>query len=206
MNRIIIGMVHTIKNAKEAEVSNEGDVCEQFHSVNLANGFHLYKVNDAEFSAIATPYYRKNVQMYVVSRDDDKEISDKQLYNLNNNSGYRLTLDTSFGTPICNYFMDASLIHVDNFAKLSKDQIQRLLKNLWYASENIVQYAYPELGTRYANIAASVVGVAVARHLQVPVIPTELADAYKCSNALAESILDEYDVETGKFQGLPWMM
>lgn len=206
MNRIIIGMVHTIKNAKEAEVSNEGDVCEQFHSVNLANGFHLYKVNDAEFSAIATPYYRKNVQMYVVSRDDDKEISDKQLYNLNNNSGYRLTLDPSYGTLICNYFMDASLVHVDDFAKLSKDQIQRLLKNLWYASENIVQYAYPELGTRYANIAASVVGVAVARHLQVPVIPTELADAYKCSNALAESIMDKYDVETGKFQGLPWMM
>ena len=206
MNHIIIGMVNNIKDAKNAEVSNEGDVCEQFHSVNLANGFHLYKVADAWFSAIATPYYRKKVQMYIISRDDDKEISDKQLYNLNNNSGYRVTLDTSYGTPICNYFMDSSLVNVDNFAKLSKYQIQRLLKNLWYASENIVQFAYPELGTRYANIAASVVGVAVARHLQVPVIPTELADAYKCSNALAESILDEYDVETGKFQGLPWMM
>ena len=37
MNHIIIGMVNNIKDAKNAEVSNEGDVCEQFHSVNLAN-------------------------------------------------------------------------------------------------------------------------------------------------------------------------
>ena len=210
-----LNLINDLYNVDIVEDEND-PVITQFKSMNLGNGYNIYRIRDNTFKYCTLP--DAYMCLYLIDRGN-KPISNPQIFNLNMSSGYRVQFD-EIGRIIANVFMEKELALyrqyeeseygerklVRDFKDMDKATADRFIRNMRAVCNNLILFAYPNMDIKNANVGASVIAVAVVRSLGVPVTPSDLADSYSCSVPLAEAIIDKYSVSEEKFIGLPWML
>ena len=146
----------------------------------------------------------KNVRYFILDcADKEKEVSNSQVYNMNVNSGYRVTT-TRYGYPQCNIFFNKRYL-IQDPKTMNEQDTGRFLLNIRYVCVNILRYTYPELKEQFTNIGAAVAAVAIGNLLGLALTPTLVAKYFEMRPELAEAVMEKYDYEKQEFIGIPWL-
>ena len=171
----------------------------QFRSVNQSN---TYTIEACPLSFSITSM--KNVRYFILDcADKEKEVSNSQVYNMNVNSGYRVTT-TRYGYPQCNIFFNKRYL-IQDPKTMNEQDTGRFLLNIRYVCVNILRYTYPELKEQFTNIGAAVAAVAIGNLLGLALTPTLVAKYFEMRPELAEAVMEKYDYEKQEFIGIPWL-
>lgn len=187
------------KKANSGCLSDEDDaVIEQFRSVNKTNTYTI------DVYPLFISVRGKTAQIYELgTSDSEKTISNSQIYNMNVNSGYRVTIDNR-GFLICNIFLRKDFLSKKPDS-LDASETGLFILNLRYVILNMLKFGYPELKEQYINIGAAVGAVAVANLIGLSFTPSMVAKYLEVSPQMAEAIFEKYDYEKHKFNGIPWL-
>ena len=200
MNQIINSLVDILTQSSISINSDSRDIIiDQFRSVNKSGLYTIAKLGD-----ILVLHGRNYAYLFVLDcTDSEKEVSNSQIYNMNVNSGYKVTIDGD-GVPRCNLFFNHKYLYQD-YTKMNETDTGRFLLNLRYVYVNLLRYAYPMIKEQFLNIAAAVCAVVTANKIALPINPTIIAHYLEVTPAMAEAILDKYDYEKDDFVGIPWL-
>lgn len=172
---------------------------QQFQSINQTNGFELERLMGC-VNLIGNTW----VDVFTISnKNEETDVSNAQIYNLNLNSGYNITIGHN-GIAVCNIFFNKKFLHTP-IAKLSEKETGLFLANLRYACMHIMKFRYPQMDQKFSNIAGAVMAVGVAKEMQIPFTPTLLGHYLEVTPQLAEAIIDKYDAENHCYIGIPWI-
>lgn len=172
---------------------------QQFQSINQTNGFELERLMGC-IDLLNSTW----IDVFTISnKNEEAEVSNAQIYNLNLNSGYNITIGHN-GMEVCNIFFNKKFLHTP-IAKLSEKETGLFLANLRYACMYIMKFSYPQMDQKFSNIAGAVMAVGVAKEMQIPFTPTLLGHYLEVTPQLAEAIIDKYDAENHCYIGVPWI-
>lgn len=188
---------------EDAEKDKEDIIVSHFRSVNLSNEFTIDRLP----MVMSDPYAIRGYSLAYNGIDPKKGITVAQLHNMNLTSGYKSTICPD-GSYIVNiFFLNKCINLITGGINSYKDEdVHRMLINLKLISTHLLREFHPSFDERYANVAGGVIAVAITRRIGLPVTPILLSEAYHCTTALAETIIDRYDAIECKFTDTPWMI
>ena len=188
---------------EDVEKDKEDIIISHFRSVNLSNEFTIKRLP----MIMSSPYIIKGYSLEYNGTDPKKGITVAQLHNMNLTSGYKSTICPD-GSYIVNIFFLNKCINLitEGINSYKDEDIHRMLINLKLISTHLLREFHPSFDERYANVAGGVIAVATTRRIGLPVTPILLSEAYHCTTALAETIIDRYDAIEHKFTDTPWMI
>lgn len=185
------------------ERDREDVIVTHFRSVNLNNGFTITRLP----IHMTEPYITKGYMLSYTGDDPEKGITVAQLHNMNLTSGYKSTIHSDGTYAVNVFFLNKCINLITGGSNNPKaEDVRRMLINLKLVTTHLLRELYPSFDERYANVAGGVVAVAIARRIGLPVTPSLLSEAYHCTTALAEALIDRYDVVNAKFTDTPWMI
>lgn len=189
---------------KNEEQDNLDMIITHFRSVNLTGDYTIERLPIQGIYANKSSFVMKGYSLAYNGDDPNKGISVAQLHNMNLTSGYKSTIESN-GDYTINVFFLNKCINLIKESSIEADGIRKILVNLKLVTTHVIRELYPSFDERYANVAGGVVAVAIARRIGLPVTPSILSEAYHCTTALAEAIIDRYDVKEKKFVDTAWM-
>ena len=109
MKQIINSLVDILsQNNIPINTDSRDIVIDQFRSVNKSGLYTIAKLED-----IIVLHCRNYAYLFVLDcTDSEKEVPNSQIYNMNVNSGYRITIDGD-GIPRCNLFFNHKYLYQD---------------------------------------------------------------------------------------------
>ena len=203
MENLIREVLECISNTMKEQkflADHSNSVITQFRDANKSGKYQISLI----------PYiakvYNTRVFFYALEGVGDVEISNSQVYNMNVNSGYSVSIGTFGGEEVldCNVFINKEFL-TNDIKNFNESKSGKFLLNIRYLLLNIIHTAYPAMKDNFANISASVCAVVVANKLGLAITPTMIAHYFELNPQMGEMIIDKYDYEKDCFIGIPWL-
>lgn len=207
MENLIEDVLECISNTMKEQrflTDDSNPVINQFRAANQSGKYAISLIPHS------IKVYNTKVSFYALEGVGDTEISNSQVYNMNVNSGYSMTINMTaddlvpYDALTCNVFINKEFL-IDNPKNFKESKTGKFLLNLRYLLLNIMHTAYPAMKDNFSNIAASVCAVVIANKLGLSITPTLIAHYFELNPQMGEMILDKYDYEKNKFIGVPWL-